>query len=225
MKPTLHGVRGKDPEPHPIIEITGQLDVGKASIAEAVARGLKAPLFAFPVLDHQSFTGRALLWALAGKGELLEQAPQWWAHLYIANLLEKADEIYSASLQGPVIVTNYTTGFSIWMHAAGIKSLGGFFASLPPPKIVYKLCGSTWITARNLHNGFSTPFILKIGHAMLNTADKKVVRINLLSTSPGRMHQRVNEASSKILEDLKRRYNLSDSGAIVKSTDTRGGSW
>lgn len=222
MKPRLHGVPRKDPDPYPIIEITGQVDTGKAAFADALAARLGAGLFVFPRFDFDSYTGRALLASLAGKGHLLEAEPFWWAHIYAANMLEASDEIYQASLRGPVVTTNYLTAFKVWMRAAGVKELAGFYQGQVWPTLAYVLQGDKWHTARNLENGFTAAFIQKVNRAMANPSDKKAIRIDLPAIQSAK---RLVGPLDRVLADLRARYGLKDEGGYTTDLALRRGSW
>ena len=89
-------LKEKPKKENPIIEIMGPIDIGKTLIAQLVARRLNATLFAFPILDPYSMTGRGLLAALSQTPRGLESNPYWWSHIYAANMYEQKEKIKEA---------------------------------------------------------------------------------------------------------------------------------
>lgn len=106
---------------YPVLEITGNVDIGKRVIASLVSKRLGAALYYFPNLDVTTHTGRTLLTTLSSKPDYLEKNPYWWLHISIANYLEKTAEIQEVCTKRPVVVCNYTSAMRGWFRGLNIE--------------------------------------------------------------------------------------------------------
>lgn len=209
-KARLWGVERLPKELFPLIEITGQPDIGKKLISSLVANKLHGHCIHFPTLKAESFTGRALLFSLAKQADALEKNVEWWAHIYAANLYESKYNIEGLRRDGPVIVLNYTTAFRTWSKAAGFSSrekLKNFTAGLEEPSVIYSLHGDHWEAPGNFPNRFSSALLSRISLSMRMLGDKRV-KIASYDEDVKFRHLQINEAASTIANDIASRYNL-----------------
>lgn len=131
-----------------------------------LARKLQGQFFSFPVLNPLSATGGALLSLLVHHPKELEKNPEWWAHMYCANLFESRPEVVEALKQGPVVVTNYTHSFRVWAQAVfeseDIRHLLGYVRGLPKPHTVLSVWGEAWQSPNNFPVKFSQALSTRI---------------------------------------------------------------
>lgn len=207
-KAHLHGVEPARPEPWPVFEVFGAADVGKKLVAELVAKRLGGYCVHLPCLDLQSFTGRALLHAIAHQAPLLEREPHWWAHLYAANMHEQRGRIEALREHGPVVVVNYMWGFRTWMRAAGVESLDGFFGRLPEPLHGYSLVGHGWQTPGNLNLSFSATLLNKVQRASAMGPGKKTTVVKVQEGRPNELWRAMNRAAMDVCASIRERYRL-----------------
>jgi hypothetical protein len=217
----LHDVIKKKPELYPIFEIMGTVDCGKKLVAELVAARLTGSCIQLPVFDLTSYTGRALLQTLTSNPENLELNPYWWAHIYAANIHEQYLKIQKLREQGPVIITNYTSSFKVWMGIAGVYDLSSYFGPLPEPLHTYSLLGSEIETSTNLSVNFSKRFKERINKGVKRPPGKKFSLINIQKNTNGKYWDSLNESTKLITKDIKERYNLIvQEGFLYNSTLT-----
>lgn len=136
-RPNIYGLEKKKPtKSHPLVEIVGVPDIGKKYLAQLVAKKLYGNYLPFPNLSPASFTGRILLYYLNRDYSEIYAKPEWWRHVYLANMYEQAVQIPELLKLGPVVVTNYTTSFMLYNRALKpVSSFEGFFQSLPMPNV------------------------------------------------------------------------------------------
>jgi hypothetical protein len=104
---------------NPLIELSGSLDCGKIPLGQALAYRLGGQFYNFPIFNApSSITGTGLLMALTTSVEALEANPEWWTHLYLANLWENHKLIKEALTYGPVVVCNWTVGARVYAQAS-----------------------------------------------------------------------------------------------------------
>ncbi len=209
-KSKMLGLPKKDKE-YPIIEIMGPMDVGKTYIAKLVARRINGMHVSFPVLDTSTMTGRALLSALSRSPRGLESSPEWWAHIYIANVYEQMNKLKEINSKMPLVITNYVLSYRIWMKATGVDMahfLKGFTINLPQPNVAYSIIGENPVPQDRPTFDFSPEFVLRVQRGMSNPVDKRVNRVILSNTESKFVHVSVNSAACSITQDLKNRYKL-----------------
>jgi hypothetical protein len=222
LMPRMLTLPKRETEPFPVIEILGAIDIGKTYVAQLVARRLKGIHLSFPVLDVRTWTGGVLLASLSKRPRELENNPEWWAHVFAANLYEQKHKLIDLSQKMPVVVTNYTLAYRIWMKATGIdmsKFLKGFTVNLPQPTIGYVMIGNPLIPIDKPLFEFSTDFALRIKKGMNNPADKRVVRVNLQNVESKFHHVSVNNTAVAITRDIKERYKLAIDETALYNAD------
>lgn len=201
----LLDIKGKIPKKHPIIEIIGNIDIGKTPVAQLVARRLKATYIPFPVLDPTSLTGRGLLTTLTQNARELERNPHWWSHIYSANMYEQVSRIEEANESGPVVVTNYTMAYRMWMKTLGVN-IENFTAHLPEPNVAYVLYGEQIVpTSRPIFN-FSSEYIQKIKRNVAIINDPRVKKLVLSDFYSLYRHVYVNNICVAITTNVKEKY-------------------
>ena len=216
-KAKLHGVPQPDPIKHPIIEITGVPDCGKKLIARELAKRIGGYFILAPQLNADSFTGRALIHSLTHNARELESEPVWWCHIYAAHLLEIKHQIEHYRQYGPVVVTNYTEGFSIWARAMGLKKLPGFLKDLPVPQLIFGLYGRNIETPGNVKALFSGEFISKLYFHTAKRQSPKYHKIKMLHFQQD--YESINQVIMDISEITKLKLGLKiDEGHLVTST-------
>jgi hypothetical protein len=208
-KPQILGVKRKLAKPYPLIEILGPIDIGKKKIASLIARRLLGVHFSFPTFSTKSSTSMALFERYTKDTVFLENNPQWWAHIYIANLYESLEVIKSSLEKMPVVVTNYVFSYKAWNSSLGVDMahfLDGFTVDLPQPNIGYCLDGPTIESADNLDVNLSYYFKETYRKSILASRDK---RIKHLKIAPSKfIHMACNRTAMAITDDLKQKYNL-----------------
>lgn len=203
-------LRKKPSNRNPVIEILGCVDVGKTFIANLLARRILGTCITLPKFDPDSATGLALLKYLSEDPQHLERNPEWWAHIYAANIYEQKSKIVSALEAGPVIVTNYWMALRGWVSSTDANletGLTGFSGGIPPPTIGYVVLGPR--IERQFHifsPKFSPSFMLRVNMYMSRMGDKRCVKIHM-QDSP-LTHIRINKAVDEICEDLKNKFKI-----------------
>ncbi len=198
-------LKPKPKHPYPLIEIMGPLDIGKTPVAKLVARRLSSTSIPFPVLDPSSLTGRGLLTSLASVSKELESTPDWWAHIYAANLYEQVEKIEYALMLGPVVVTNYVMAYRIWMKALGVD-ISNFTRNIPEPSVAYLLKGDPIVPIARPKFQLSIELILKIQRLMNFSIDSRVRKVSLSDFQHKFTHIHVNNICMSITSDLKERF-------------------
>lgn len=207
----MFGLKKKQKEPFPIIEMMGPIDIGKTNVSMLVAKRLKGNFLSLPVLDPYTSTGRALLAALSNSPRALEKKPEWWAHIYIANVYEQADRIESLRMIGPVVINNYLLSYRSWMRATGMNMavwLKGFTVNLTEPLAAYSVVGHDPLPTSGPKFDFSPEFILSIKRSMNLMADKRVTKVDMGEINYKAIHVTVNNTAIAITNDLRDRYKL-----------------
>ena len=207
----IYGLKTKK-KTFPLIEILGQVDVGKKEIADLVSRKLSGTVLSFPFLFNlDSPTARILRASLIHYPRKLEANPMWWAHIYAAHLYEYKKQIEIALEHGPVVVTNYVMSFRVWARAASIdidSYFDGFTAGLPQPNCAFSIIGEKNEGYRNLDIDFSPSLILSIDRAMHFLSDKRVLKKidGIVKGQPKTFS--FNQSAEKICNILERKYKL-----------------
>lgn len=216
--PRLWGAKPEEREPPPVIEIVGTVDCGKRVIGELVAARIGATFISLPVLNPSRPVGKALLSGLLQNPQVLEERPEWWCHLYAAQLYEVKHEISRALSSGrPVIITNYLISFRLWAGAMGLSSLRGWTKGLPEPRIAYGLRGLPCPTNGNIPVNFSEDFLFKVNSRLRNPGDKRVIRLSVSESE--QWHKALNSTAEQISTDLHLRYGVEVSSNILLSKD------
>lgn len=147
---------------YPLIELLGDLDVGKVLIAEAVARKLKGVCLKFPHFNvPHSLTGMGLLTMLSKKPRDLEDNPHWWCCMYLANLWENQNLVLSHLEYCPVVVVNWATAAKMYYRMVvedEIRTSWSPLRSLREPEFKFMLSGEPHIFPGNLTVDFSPKF-------------------------------------------------------------------
>lgn len=191
----------------PLVEIMGPLDIGKTPVAYLVAKRLNATLITFPVLDPYSITGRALLSSLSQNSLVLEQNPNWWAHIYAANLYEHKEKIQSSLLKGPVVVTNYINSFNFWMKSLGLN-ISKFTNDLPQVNSSYSLYGKEPLPTTRPKFNFSNNFKFNNFRMFSMFKNTNITKIIMDDFRNDYSHAFANNLSCAITESLEKKYNL-----------------
>jgi hypothetical protein len=202
----LLDLKEKLPKPNPLVEIIGPIDIGKTPIAHLVARRVKGTFIPFPVLDPTTLTGRGLLSSLATGAKALEQNPHWWAHIYAANMYEQVSRIKNALTHGPVIVTNYTMAYRLWMRALGVDTTA-FTSNLPVPNLAYILCGEQIAPTDRPIFDFSYEFVQRIRRGMFTNTSPFARKIVLSDFESKWTHTYVNNICTAISSNLRTKYS------------------
>jgi len=205
-KAKLHGLPPPPPLLYPIIEITGVPDCGKKLIAELVAKRISAKVIHCPYLDVQSFTGQAILHTVINNPKQLEVEPYWWCHVYAANLQEVRKMIKAYQKISPVVITNYTTGFSLWSKAMGVSNLIGFYKDLPFSNLAIGLHGAYWETPGNITNNFSLRFHSNLEFHVRKRCEPKYKKVEMGKSK--KMWEEFNIAATEITSIIKERFGL-----------------
>lgn len=195
---------------YPLIEIMGSVDIGKSLVAKYLALRINAEFKSFPILDPKSPTGRILLFGLTKNIQLLEKNPEWWMHIYAANLYEQGAYLREALKKGPVIVTNYMYSYKAWMGSCGINSREfgkSFTASLPVPNIAYSISTSEpLIEHTGLKIGFSEELKYNLKKNLSNPRNSKIVKVKVSEVSYSFPQVAVNKILISVSNDIKSRF-------------------
>lgn len=197
----------KEKHQNPIIEISGAIDLGKTPIAQLIAKRIAATYISFPLLDPYSPTGRILLASLNNDPKKLEKNPNWWAHLYAANLYESKDKIAEAQARGPVVITNYTHAFKIWFNAFGLN-VQSYVNTLPATAVEYILTGHDQFPSLKPKFDFSLTTKESIKDSFLRSRMKKAVRVPLENFYHRAQHAYANNIACAITTNIKRKFHL-----------------
>lgn len=224
-KPNIVGLKKVVEEVEfPLVEITGQIDCGKKSIASLVAKRIYGTHLTFPCLSPESFTGRALLAALSAQPRDLELNPGWWFHLYAANLFEFKDTLDRLTKIMPVVVTNYLIGMRAWANSTGLDMthfLKGFSAGLPAPVKAYSIVGEAWDSPGNFKVNFSPEYQLRVNKSLSALTDKRVTKIQMPYGLP--RFDQLNTICKTISADIDSRYKTGvNAHALYSHTDFLG---
>lgn len=214
----LLDLKDKPEKKFPLIEILGPIDVGKTFVAQLVARRLGAPFIPFPVLDPSTITGRGLLASLTTMARSLETYPQWWAHIYAANLYEQKTRIEAALMVGPVVVTNYTTAFKIWMNLLGV-SIQGYVTEMPMPNASFCLYGDPIVSTNRPKFDFSPEFCFRIKKSLGSLVPGTARRVLLTDFYSSYTHCYINNIVVAITENLRERFNCKVDSKELYSAD------
>lgn len=211
---------------YPVLEITGNVDIGKRVVANLVSKRLGAALYYFPNLDITTHTGRTLVSTLTSKPEMLEANPYWWLYISTANILEKHAEIQEVRTTRPVVVCNYTSSMRGWFRALGIDA-NQFWAVTRPLKKADKtycivsetpICKST-----NMSFNHSPELIKEVNwyFSIRGTYDtKNTVTLHIDPTIFKYAYQAVNKMSSTISNHAKREYHIKEYSNFTMSPNT-----
>lgn len=152
-QPTIWGRSHEIVRDYPMIEIMGLPGIGKTLIAQRLARALRGTSFSFPNLDPESPTGSPMLQILTTNPQFVLEYPEWWGHIYLANIYEKKPEIVEALSQGPVVAVNYIRSFTVWSRSSGFRpesGFSGFSSGLPITQTSFTLWGGNIRTPGDL---------------------------------------------------------------------------
>lgn len=191
----------------PLIEIVGPPDCGKRLVGAQIARKLGGRFFSFPTLNVLSATGGALLSLLVNHPQELESNPEWWSHIYAANLFEMRGQLLDALNQGPVVVTNYIQGFKIWAEVAreeDKRTLWGYTTGLPAPNTVLHLWGDTWESPGNFKVHLSQSLQMRLRSAYQRSAVHQ--KFTLLWEEEKYRHLVLNKCVTAMCNHLKTKY-------------------
>jgi len=176
-------------------------------IASLVAQRLMGHNLSLPLLDFNSITGSALIHSISQHAQDLEKNPHWWAHIYAANIHEQAHKLSELVETGPVVTSNYYHSFRVWMRAAGMKDLSGFFGPLPLPKHTFLLHGASYKT-KSVEGDFSEEFLLKVNRGMMGPRTGATTKILLEQYSDKEAWKAFNSAAQEITQVLEKKYKL-----------------
>lgn len=192
---------------NPLIEIAGPIDIGKTPIASLVAKRLNGAFISFPILTTTNVTGRSLLAALSTNTNALEASPNWWSHIYAANLYEQSLKISDYISRQPLVVTNYKVAFKLWMKNLGID-VSSYVRDLPSPSLIYILGGNHKIENSKPIYNFSEKLKIsnKASFSHYRPIPKgKYISLDLLLGRSDR--EKVNQAAILIAEDVNNHFS------------------
>jgi hypothetical protein len=201
----LLDLKEKPEKKHPLIEILGPIDIGKTPIAQLVAKRLKGTFIPFPVLDPSTITGRGLLASLTTMTRSLEAHPHWWAHIYAANLYEQKSKIEDCLAKGPVVVTNYTVAYKLWMNILGVNT-DGFVGDMPAPNSTFYLYGDPITPTNRPKFDFSPELNIRMKRALTYTPDIRARRIILTDYYSPFTHVFINNICVSITSCLRDKF-------------------
>lgn len=176
-------------------------------ITALVAQRMMGHCLNLPLLDFNSITGGALIHSISQHAADLEKNPHWWAHIYAANIHEQSSKLLTLAETGPVIVSNYYHSFRVWMRAAGLKDLSGYFGPLPLPNHTFLLTGASY-TTRNVEGNFSSDFLVRVNRGMLGPRTGATTKIVLEQYSDREAWKAFNSAAQQITQVLEKKYKL-----------------
>jgi len=213
------GVPKKPIPPFPIIEIIGPPDIGKTPIANLVASRLNGNVLTFPILDPTSATGNLLLTNLTTNLPLLEKAPQWWAHIYIANTFEQKERILALQKAGPVVLVNYLHSFRTFNKSIGANTtLTGYSAGLPEPDYMFHLQGPEWLErASNLLLAYTPEVRAKLRKSFNTCKVPGAVRLKIEESM--NKTQRINYVAVQITDTISKKFKLPVNHEILYARD------
>lgn len=216
------GVRKIEPvRLNPIIEIMGPPDIGKKLISRLVAKKIFGLFVELPDLNPEFFAGQALLHWLRTAPRRLEENPEYWAHIYAANLYESKEKIESLRLKYPVVVTNYTQSHKAWMRCSGLDTdyIKGFTYRLPRPNMVIVLGGEEVPhLPGNFKVNFSSEIYLKLrAYFTRKLLDRYCTSVEI--PEKGKLHSKINAAAAIITKKYKDKYQREISESIFLSPD------
>jgi len=202
-------LKTKDPLPYPVIEILGDLDVGKCAVADAVARKLKGNCLKFPMFNApKSLTGLGLMTLLGQNTRMLEANPQWWSLIYAANMWENHQQVLEAKKFGPVVIVNWVTACRTYYKLlADIDSRATYalVRDLTPSDFRFVLRGEPFDFPGNFGVQFSSPFRRRLSKAMQEITHATHIHVDYRQQTT----QTVNRVAQTIVDSiLKKRPDL-----------------
>jgi hypothetical protein len=213
LRPVLVGVEPRHQRP-PIIEVCGPPDIGKGYIARLLAKRLGGVMVELPNISLSSFTGPLLFRLLSSNTETLEASPDWWAHVYAANVIETVDKIMEpVKASVPVVVTNYVTAVGAWAAAAGAdeKVAASLRAVAPSPDFAFVVFGPSVGTPFGGKKSFTALLRAKIAAEMASIPQTMRRRIDMDPSEPQwkRINLAVDEMCFVLSKKLGMAYNPS----------------
>lgn len=198
------------PQKYPLIELGGFVDVGKRHTACLVATRLMGHVLEFPIFNAMgSVPGTALLAAVSTRADELVENPQWWAHLYAANLYEHKPALMQRLAEAPCVVVNYTNSFRLWTKTSTLRhnthtSLEGFVDGLPKPDMFFLLKGKSWNPPGNTPQGFDDAFLQRLHFRM--SCNRTAQHVQMDDYESKFRHVQINSAAEHIVRQVLRVY-------------------